>query len=510
MCEAKPGRRCENSSGRALQRAHATLADAMTAPTGPDPHTVAKSITAVEDAQCDYDSTPKGKAELDAKIADAKDAQTRQALLLRADRAVVMVDNRAHQVTLMPPKDPADSAGRARGRQQLGAARERLAYALTAAYKHGTTPTTGGQDRASLDRVDQAEAAVTQLSAEWRFPMRDRNPNASYPTHCPNCGQFTSGGEAHPGCRGAGTFEDALQDRTQAISGSTDERMAATARFINPDLWRRAATSQNPDELVAAVAAADHMAAHGHLQCPTCGQWRSVRFDDHQCPTDRAEHLPQLDGYVFQESDGYWQSMQRRKDDPDHADPGEPVLADGGRVLGSVREADGVEIDEGVMHHWQAVRRDGTVLPFTYIDRADAEQAVADDDYESELEAAAAQVKARQLADRRAPVPTGDHVRIAERAFNQLPLAVRGPWDMRGNNLETTTDANGNPGLLIRNAKYQRHRCVVTIVLNQRDLYDVKVHNMSIRAKDPLYKQADDIDVATMIRLFQDWEAGRA
>lgn len=281
MCEAKPGRRCDSGATKAVAQTKQKVVDSLATA---DPRRSQAALLDYQHALYDYYSTKAGKAEL-SNWDSTGDADHHTAT------ARILLDERQRMQTFMPPAPDEHDARQKADRRSYGRLLEDRAYALADA-EHAITPdredpTDPGPDNPPYERavaeMGRLDGIRAQMCAEWGWAMPDQNRDGDTTSpiqHCPDCGQFV--GSAHS-CEGpddpvAGHHQFPDQPEKWAPAASTpthwDKAMAAITT----------GTGTDPDAGARLRGAADYMLAAGHRQCPVCGQFCSVRVDNHDCP----------------------------------------------------------------------------------------------------------------------------------------------------------------------------------------------------------------------------------
>lgn len=256
MCEARPGLRCDSDANAALNKLGQRLKQMVASPD--KAAELALVATRYQHALWDASTS---QAALDRFRAEARSDDPEVAGFarrrLRAGQA--MIAARAEQVRRMPPKG-AGSADEKASRRAIGQAREQIAYAQVDEEVFADDPE---QVASARGRQHLALQTLRQHSAEWCYDLPEVGGRC---THCGECGEFAGPGHA---C-GEGRPGTPEGDSTSKV-------------------WDGlvAAAPGDPEARSRVAAAAEYMQAHGHMQCPVCGQWRSIRIDNHTCPKSR-------------------------------------------------------------------------------------------------------------------------------------------------------------------------------------------------------------------------------
>lgn len=335
MCQPKPGRRCDTNVqerianvGRRFDRTRSNTEKAA-------------AVLDAEHALWDSAASKNGQEQLSRAIDDEPNERRAKELTDRLAAGVALGRARDEQLKLMPPRN-GTRPGEAEARREVAVLREQLAYAAADKAAHRNNPSLFVQAKR---REFEARVAVVQLSAEWGW-RADDSDGGGPPTHCSTCGRF--GGEFHD-CTGP------TLDRSQA------EELAR--QDSTPDEWNELVADGSKGAQRRLRAAARYMLSYGHMQCPVCGRWRSVRVDNHDCPGERVQaevKQATLDPRVAEQARQGASSVVV----PDPAPVALTVRAPNGRAwMGDVRMVDVVDADGGTRHQWELVRPDGVVEP---------------------------------------------------------------------------------------------------------------------------------------------------
>lgn len=266
MCKAKPGMRCAGHARKRMQDAEQRFADSIASG---DVDEAMAATEALKRSQWDYASTSEGRKHFARMKRSAAHANNGVMAMHAHDvlaAGELMSEQRTMQAEFMP-SDSDTAPYRKPGSTQLTDDAAKAVAVLAEdreQYAFAATSDRMGHSAETQAAMDQHADAIRRVAAEWGW----RGPDGATVKHCPSCGGYSHG--------------------PQDCHGIPDPRTPRRVDF--PARWNAladAAADGDTDAAAQLDALAVEQAAHGHAQCHVCGQFRSIRYDSHQCPGKR-------------------------------------------------------------------------------------------------------------------------------------------------------------------------------------------------------------------------------